>query len=436
MFLVVLLAMILIRWELVIKGPFEVKASQHVWVRATVPGQLKALYFTEGMHVNKGDKLALLDSTEYSLKLEESKAKLERAKAKLRLLKSGARREEIERAEARLKEAKAMLELMQKGFRPEEIQKAQARLNQARAHLELVMKGPRLEDIRRAEKRVAGLKIGWEYERRRYLRTKGLYEQGFATLDEYEKAKTRMEISYEELEQARSELRLLKAGARPEEIERAQAMVQEAELELRVLKAGSRPEEIEQARAKVKQVESELELLRAGSRIEEIQQAQANVRELEKAVQLYELYKERTVIRAPISGVIVTLHPEEKLGKMVSKGEDICEIADIRTLRVEIRVSEKDAADFREGSPVYLKFSSLPYDVFEGYGLALAPAILEGNPHNILIVTCKLDNPLFKLKPGMSGWARIYAGDRSLLQLMVRKLVRLIRVEFWWWFGS
>ena len=41
------------------------------------------------------------------------------------------------------------------------------------------------------------------------------------------------------------------------------------------------------------------------------------------------------------------------------------------------------------------------------------------------------DNPDHKLKPGMSGYAKIEVGEKSLFGLALDKLGSLIRVEFW-----
>ena len=38
------------------------------------------------------------------------------------------------------------------------------------------------------------------------------------------------------------------------------------------------------------------------------------------------------------------------------------------------------------------------------------------------------------LKPEMTGKAKIYCGDRSIFDLITRRLARTVRVEFWsWW---
>jgi hypothetical protein len=51
----------------------------------------------------------------------------------------------------------------------------------------------------------------------------------------------------------------------------------------------------------------------------------------------------------------------------------------------------------------------------------------------VLIVT-QLENGSLLLRPGMTGKAKIYCGERRVIDLVIRRLARLVRVEFWsWW---
>jgi len=46
-------------------------------------------------------------------------------------------------------------------------------------------------------------------------------------------------------------------------------------------------------------------------------------------------------------------------------------------------------------------------------------------------VRCIVSDPGGRLRPGMTGEARIACGERRSLAILGRKLVRLLRVEFW-----
>ncbi len=49
------------------------------------------------------------------------------------------------------------------------------------------------------------------------------------------------------------------------------------------------------------------------------------------------------------------------------------------------------------------------------------------------MVTTEIDNPALLLKPEMTGQAKIVCGRRGLWQLITRRIVRTVKVEFWSW---
>ena len=58
----------------------------------------------------------------------------------------------------------------------------------------------------------------------------------------------------------------------------------------------------------------------------------------------------------------------------------------------------------------------------------------EALPQKFIRVITKIDNPSFLLKSQMTGNAKIHCGKRPMLELLTRRLVRYLRVEFWaWW---
>ena len=51
-----------------------------------------------------------------------------------------------------------------------------------------------------------------------------------------------------------------------------------------------------------------------------------------------------------------------------------------------------------------------------------------------ITVVTELENPGLLLKPQMTGNAKIRCGERRAIALLIRRLVRYVRVEFWsWW---
>lgn len=170
--------------ENVIEATGTIEAT-YITLSAKTPGEILNIFSKEGSRVNKGDTLVAIDHKTLELQLKQAIAAREAVDAQLRLLKKGARKEDISQAEAQLKQIninkeqaekdlarmKNLLEsksITQKQFedanaryeslsaqyqaakenvdklsnlaRPEEIAQAEAKLNQAIANEELLRK--------------------------------------------------------------------------------------------------------------------------------------------------------------------------------------------------------------------------------------------------------------------------------------------------------
>ncbi len=89
------------------------------------------------------------------------------------------------------------------------------------------------------------------------------------------------------------------------------------------------------------------------------------------------------------------------------------------------------------GQPVILKARAYPEKSFYGKVTSIAPTVTtedDGRGARTILVTTEIDNASLLLKPEMTGNAKIFCGKRRIFDLMTRRLVRYIRVEFWsWW---
>ena len=169
---------------------------------------------------------------------------------------------------------------------------------------------------------------------------------------------------------------------------------------------------------------SELDLLISGPKAEELAIKEAEIAGLDASIQFLRSQIDASVVRSPIDGII----------SRVNRGEILVEVAEINPVRVDLEVNEEDIADVSLRNPVALKVRSFPFERFQGHvsRIAIDADTLGGEPR--FKVQTEIDNPGATLKPGMTGYAKISCGKRSLLTLMFRRLVQFIRVEFWsWW---
>jgi multidrug resistance efflux pump len=259
-----------------------------------------------------------------------------------------------------------------------------------------------------------------------------------------------------QIEEQGARLRLLKAGSRPQEIEVARTLVAKADERLKYAKSRQEMDtklydskllslrELQQSQEAVAvsvdelhEVQGRLDLLLAGSRLEDIEAVQAEIGRLKAQEQLLEDQLTRLLVLSPIPGVVTTRRLKEKLGQNVRKGELIATVQELGTVTAELAIPEKEIADVKLGQRVVLKARAYPEKNFAGTVAAIAPiANREANPQGqkVFLVTTQIRNESHLLTSEMTGNARIYCGQRRVVDLLTRRLARYLRVEVWsWW---
>jgi multidrug efflux pump subunit AcrA (membrane-fusion protein) len=174
-----------------------------------------------------------------------------------------------------------------------------------------------------------------------------------------------------------------------------------------------------------------LKLLLAGSRPEEIAVAEAQLKRTNaELMYIDQKLTDMVVIRSPIDGVVLTSRFRERLHEHVEAGGLVCEIANLATVRAEIFVPEREADSLAVGRPVTVKVESYPTHPFDGKVDFIAPSVEHSEKTNAVRVVVALDNRGGRLKQDMHGYGEIDCGDRTILQIWTRRLVRWIRVRF------
>jgi len=259
-----------------------------------------------------------------------------------------------------------------------------------------------------------------------------------------------------ELEEKQARLKLLKAGSRPEEIDLARTLLSKADERIKYArttlemdktlfeesllskKEYEQSKELVAVRAnEVQEAKDKLNLLLAGSRREEIEAIEAEVSRLQAHQRYLQEQLQLLKVLSPIAGVVTTHKLKDKTGQAVKKGDLIAEVHEMKTLTIEIAIPEKEIADISEGQKVVLKARAYPGMNFEGKVTSIAPIATkpeDWKTERSVLVTTQLDNAGLLLKPEMTGNAKIYCGQQRLIDLVTRRLIRYIRVEFWsWW---
>ncbi len=87
-----------------------------LYISSLVPGKVSRILVDEGNSVKEGDIMAYIDDEDYKLKLKKLKAMLAGAEARYRMVKKGAREEDIARMREKLRQAKIALNNAEKNY--------------------------------------------------------------------------------------------------------------------------------------------------------------------------------------------------------------------------------------------------------------------------------------------------------------------------------
>jgi putative peptide zinc metalloprotease protein len=355
--IVLFLFLFLVKMELKVGNLCEIYALESYTLRGSPDGTVTEELFQGGSEERKSINLLKLFSTDY---------------AAINLVTKVKEGEGIEKGMivAELSSASYLSDLEQ----------TQAVLKKAQEYYALLKKGPREESIQQAKDKVAQTQTELELNEKELKRFSDLHEKNLISNQELEKAETEHSILSKELEIAKSELKILKNGARPEELKMAGA-------------------EIEELQAKTDFLEAQVLA---------------------------------SQIKSPISGVVTSLSSEKNSSP--SFGSFGLSIANLDSMWVLMKVSEKDWDVLKEGQNVKLKVQSYPFSSFWGKVFKISQKAEKDLAKNVFRVDCKIENENHLLKPGMSGYAKIYCGKRNIFNLLTRRIVSYFRVEVWsWW---
>src|SRR5262245_35848539 len=302
----------------------------------------------------------------------------------------------------RVREGDLIARLSDRDLRPE-LAKTEAHIQQMWAKLRLLEAGPTAMEIEVAKSAVVRAEESLKYARNNASRNQQLFNEQIISRKEFEATQELAALAENQLIEANSKLNVVLQGARPEEIAA---------------------------------MKSEIDGLETQRRHLEDQLGRLN-------------------IHSATSGIIATPASQlkELRRQLVKKGDLISKIYDLGAMTAEIVISEKDITDVKVGQKVSLKALTYPDRTFEGTVTAIGIAAQgggqsssssissdaaslthRGSASKTILVTTQLDNSSLLLKPEMTGHAKIYCGQKRLIDQLRWRLARVIKVEFWsWW---
>jgi len=148
-------------------------------------------------------------------------------------------------------------------------------------------------------------------------------------------------------------------------------------------------------------------------------------------------------IVSPIAGVVATPRLRNLVGSLVREGTELAEVDNVQTLKARIFVPEFQIRRIAEDAPASLKLEAFAKPVRgRVYSMAPASSVIapglqveakyEGTaPPSYYVATVLLANPSGAIMSGMSGYAKIQVGRRSLMGFMWEDVREFVQRKIW-----
>jgi HlyD family secretion protein len=343
--------------------------------------------------------------------LAAAEAQVRVAQAQLRQVGGSVTDADRTAARAQLQQAQAHFEQLRAGAKPLDLRAAEVQVAQAQTNLAAQRDGlsaakttaqlqmqQRTAALTEAQAAYATAKRNWEYaqatgkdpnavldpqsgkktrmkldDKQRQLYADA-YTRAEAAMRSAEVAVTEAQVAYDAARQAEASgvtaaeqhlsgaqtaLDKLRAGADADELAAARSQLASSQAQLERLAGDQRAGSVEAAQAAVDQAQATLDQLRVGSSKNDLAMAAAEVQNASAGVQLAEVLRSQTELRAPFAGTIAAL--DSDVGEYVAAGTPVLQLADLSAWLVETTdLTELSVTRVPEGNRAQVTFDALP----------------------------------------------------------------------------
>lgn len=152
---------------------------------------------------------------------------------------------------------------------------------------------------------------------------------------------------------------------------------------------------------------------------------------LRRDVSLLDEQINAAVVRSPVSGVVLTPRPEERVGTRAEAGDLLAIIGRTDSLELEFGVEQREITRVRVGEEVRLRVDALPQRTFSGRVVSIGALPATDSSRVTFPVRAMVANSDGLLRPGMAAYARVLTAPTSVLGRVARGPVRAIRLLWW-----
>ena len=180
-----------------------------------------------------------------------------------------------------------------------------------------------------------------------------------------------------------------------------------------------------------RQYQLELDKALANRDLAAINIARAQIEQTDAEIDLSDEMIARAKLRAPFNAVIVSGDLSQSVGKPVSRGDTLFELAPLDRYRMTAVVPDSDIASAKVGQHGELLLSALPDRTYPIEIYSITPVAQASDGVNGFEVLGTLETKDQSIRPGMEGVVKIEVGTHNVAWIWAHPLIDWLRIKIW-----
>ncbi len=152
-----------------------------------------------------------------------------------------------------------------------------------------------------------------------------------------------------------------------------------------------------------------------------VQIAQLEMERIDAQLDLLEHRLANLQIKSPLDGIIISGDLKRVEGSPLNKGHVLFEIAPLDNILIQMAISVDDISYVAPNLVLSIILDAYPNEIFEQTITKIQPRATTRDGQQVFVLEAKIDNVDGRLRPGLKGRGRVYAGNETLGWVILHK---------------
>ena len=152
-----------------------------------------------------------------------------------------------------------------------------------------------------------------------------------------------------------------------------------------------------------------------------VQIAQLEMERIDAQLDLLEHRLANLQIKSPLDGIVISGDLKRVEGSPLNKGHVLFEIAPLDNILIQMAISVDDISYVAPNLGLSIILDAYPNEIFEQTITKIQPRATTRDGQQVFILEAKIDNVDGRLRPGLKGRGRVYAGNETLGWVILHK---------------